>query len=243
MIIIKEFFKYDEKEIISEVIETFNNKGFTSFEYNIDNIKDFKGKMVFNTSDIEKCANIELVSYYGYFLTKSIIDLEFERICNTTIARQLNKANKEGLLCHYITVLMATLLRRLSKIDCTMVQGYCNFKTKFGMDQLGFGSLIEPTNYYGIHTFTTYNNGQVLDVTFMVENPDFTPQSCHINGIVPENLTLRGWEETHETEQKYLNMFCEWDNLTIIEWLTMHMAEFKKLTERMIEERQDEEHE
>lgn len=226
---INTFYPENDDEKISKVYETFNNNGFTSFEYSKSNILEFKGNLDFNPKDYKDVAMVEMISYYAYFLIKCSIDFDLDKIPNKTVAKQIIQADKEGILCTYLSVVANLLIRDLTMFRCKLIQGYSTFSSQLGLDQIGLGSLLPPMDMSNLHVFSTYNNGKVLDCSFIIENPDYNTELSHINGVVPIDVELKGWEESLETEIKYINMFASWDNQSMLEWKLMHIEGLKFL--------------
>lgn len=230
---ISTFYPEDREELISKLNEIFKETGFTSFDYNIDNVSNFSGIIKTNLCSTKDYVSGELITYYGYSLAKSIIDFDDSLVSDKAVLKQIKQANSEGILCVYISVLVNDLISSLTNLDCKLVQGYSIFSSQMGMDQIGLGNLMPPIELSNIHAFSLYDDGKVLDCTFVIENPDYNTTLSHFDGKVPEDVTLMGWVESKETELKYISMFAQWDDMFISEWRSMHTKELKNAMLRL----------
>lgn len=185
------------KERVEKMISSIqdNKHIFTTHHYNEETLLRFKGKQIENASDI---ANP--VSYVS-FLESCLMNDDYEDLPNEII-KDLCYANKKGIVCFYLTVVLNMILRDVHEVkDIQMIQGFFDYDSTF----FGFTQPIATT---GVHAFSLVHGG-VIDTTFYPQNADYVCDQAVMFGVVPDDIGLYGWTEPLETEQAYINLFAK----------------------------------
>lgn len=205
-------------EITDNVIEYFDEKWFTSYQYTKENLKPFRGD---NLSKLIKIhpGFIASMAYVGQ-LAERLINHDLKGI-DSVVMKELNHWDDKGGYCIYISILHYCLIRELVPIDADRVkfiQGYY----KHPVQGLFKRFIPESMNQAGLHAYLTIDNA-VVDFSIIQEAVCFDfPDGAYILGKVPELMELYGWEESHETVLKYAREIGMGSGMTYKEWITFH---------------------
>lgn len=206
----------------------------TSYDYTKTEPTIFKGaKDIDMPISIENVYKFEAVKLYVIELGEDLVtnkikyDLPF-------MFDEINRANDEGDLCIYLSVVHILLLevnQVMPAHSLRLVQGFYEYEVSkdsrvYYMSQV-IGNM--NTRMKCAHAFVKFPNGFIEDSAFRLDNYEFVECNAIIEGFVPDDIKLAGYEEGPETIRTYAERFAKRAGMSTGIWLANHMECLKKV--------------
>lgn len=147
---------------------------------------------------------------------------------------EINRANDEGDLCIYLSVLHILLLEINQVIPAytlKLVQGFYEYEVEQDSHIYYLSKLIGNLNtrIKCAHAFVKFPNGFIEDSAFHLDNYEYIECDAIIEGFVPDEIKLAGYEEGPETIRTYAERFAKRAGMPMGIWMGNHMECLKKV--------------
>lgn len=219
-------------EFNKTIYKGFKDYHYVGYDYRKHSPKQYKGKEIpdFKFKEEAFTSSINYVARLFYccqqngagLLIAGLKEIPELKVYGQFIARETAKADQDGELCVYCSVVLYSLL----KFFCNICDTHLKFIQGWYQHELrkDFPMFI-PTNnsQQGLHSFLCVD-GAILDMTIGQEAYffDFKDEPEYIVGAVPEGMNLWGHEELESTVMKYIRKYASYANLEPGKWIIAH---------------------
>jgi hypothetical protein len=150
---------------------------------------------------------------------------------------EVNKWDRKGGLCIYLSVLLYWLLREngIPEKDVKLCQGFYKHNLRKDFPEMLIGGPFGRIQT-GIHSWITYQ-GNIIDVTIGQQESVFDFEgSPYVMGEIPEGLHYYGWEEPEQIAKDYARMIARENGQNFFKWIEEHNMKSYRYIDKTMQE-------
>ncbi|MEK5183295.1 hypothetical protein [Paenibacillus sp. FSL P4-0288] len=208
-----------EEDILKHTIRGFKEKWNVGYEYAPENLVTFVGSKIL----VEQQHEIIIFLYYIQYLYKYADDPDEARYLDANTKNELLRYQKDGGLCIHLSIVLYFLLLKYSTIKKSNL-AYCQ-----GFYRIRFIEADDIINHLsneksGLHAWLELDNA-IIDISINQISVNQVP----ILGVIPENVELKGFRETHECAKVYAKQMANYLGLKRKKWIANHEKNAKRV--------------